>query len=510
MRKVTTTESEIVQFRQDVQTKLRQRVREAIETVLDEELAAALGCEAYQRCEGRRGYRNGSEQRPLTTEIGTRAIRVPRGRLRQDDGTTAEFRSELLPRYARRTKVIDEAILGIYLAGANSRRIRKALEPLLGTAHLSKSAVSRVVARLKALFESWNERDLSEERYAILYVDGFHLKVRLARRVVSVPVLAVLGVAEDGTKVLVSLRLAASEAPSHWSGVLLDLQRRGLVAPALLVVDGHSGLRKALESWPEVQVQRCTRHKLVNLIEHCPVHARAELKRDYRGIVNAKDGMAGRKAYEAFLAKGTTLCPAVARSLEEAGSELLTFYAFPKSMWRSLRTTNPVGKPESGVPSSDEDAGIVRDRAGGRDAAVRAGGLRADPVPQDRRSSPRGQPAALEGDERSMRLAMESQTGGMPLCGLGATATERVGATRSHDVEVGHTMGPLSERSHAASRNAITPRRLGLTTGNRLRYTSSTEATPELFHGTRDTTPMHRGSRTHRMCARSKTAWSSQ
>ena len=179
MRKVTTTESEIVQFRQDVQTKLRQRVREAIETVLDEELAAALGCEAYQRCKGRCGYRNGSEQRPLTTEIGTREIRVPRGRLQQDDGTTAEFRSELLPRYARRTKVIDEAILGIYLAGANSRRIRKALEPLLGTAHLSKSAVSRVVARLKRLFESWNERDLCEERYAILYVDGFHLKVRL-------------------------------------------------------------------------------------------------------------------------------------------------------------------------------------------------------------------------------------------------------------------------------------------------------------------------------------------
>ena len=87
-----------------------------------------------------------------------------------------------------------------------------------------------------------------------------------------------------------------------------------------------------------------------------------------------------------------------------------------------------------------------------------------------------------------MRLAMESHTGGMPLCGLGAPETERVGATRSHDVEVGHTMGPPSERSHAASRNAITPRRSGLTTGNRLRYPSSAEATPELFHGTRDTT----------------------
>ena len=49
---ITTTEGQIVQFRQDIQTKLRQRVREAIETVLEEELAEALGCEAYQRSEG--------------------------------------------------------------------------------------------------------------------------------------------------------------------------------------------------------------------------------------------------------------------------------------------------------------------------------------------------------------------------------------------------------------------------------------------------------------------------
>ena len=37
------------------------------------------------------------------------------------------------------------------MSGANSRRIRKALKPLLGEEHLSKSAVSRVVSRLKEL-----------------------------------------------------------------------------------------------------------------------------------------------------------------------------------------------------------------------------------------------------------------------------------------------------------------------------------------------------------------------
>lgn len=85
-----------------------------------------------------------------------------------------------------------------------------------------------------------------------------------------------------------------------------------------------------------------SKHKLANLDEHCPAHARPEMRRDYRGIVNATDGIAARKAYDAFVAKWSKLCPAVARSLEEAGLELLTFYEFPKAMWRSLRTTNPL------------------------------------------------------------------------------------------------------------------------------------------------------------------------
>ncbi len=38
----------------------------------------------------------------------------------------------------------------------------------------------------------------------------------------------------------------------------------------------------------------------------------------------------------------SSLCPAVVRSLGEAGEQLLTFYEFPKAMWRSLRTTNSV------------------------------------------------------------------------------------------------------------------------------------------------------------------------
>ena len=164
---------------------------------------------------------------------------------------------------------------------------------MLGAAHLSKSAVSRVVSRLKALFASWQARDLATERYAVLFLDGFHLKVRLARRVVAVPVLAVLGVTATGEKRLVALRLAASEAAVLWNAVLRDLTQRGLPAPVLVVLDGAAGLKQIRDVWPDIDVQRCTTHKWRNLETHCPGHARAELKRDYDRIIYADDGLVG-------------------------------------------------------------------------------------------------------------------------------------------------------------------------------------------------------------------------
>ena len=56
--------------------------------------------------------------------------------------------------------------------------------------------------------------------------------------------------------------------------------------------------------------------------------------------VLAQDGVDARKAYDELVAKWTPLAPAVVRSLEEAGNQLLTFYEFPRAMWESIRTTN--------------------------------------------------------------------------------------------------------------------------------------------------------------------------
>jgi putative transposase len=367
MQETSTGPAAILQFRQDIEAQFRKQIREALEVALREELAVTLASERHERTDRRRGYRNGMTERTITTPDGTRTVKVPRGRVVDRDGATREFHSQLLPRYARRTREIDEAILGCYLGGVNSRRIRTALKPLLGERHLSKSAVSRIVARLKALFTTWQSRDLSTECYPIVFLDGFHLKVRVARRVVSVPVLAALGSTKNGQKCVIDLRVAASEAEAAWCGVISSLQQRGLVAPLLLVIDGHAGLKKALDRWEGVRVQRCTTHKFANLKSHCPKHAQPEMKRDYHRLLYASDGLAARAAYDTFVKKWTALCPAVAKSIEEAGLELLTFYDFPKAMWKSLRTTNTLEnlnrefrrRTKTQASFSTEDAALI-------------------------------------------------------------------------------------------------------------------------------------------------------
>jgi transposase-like protein len=150
-----------------------------------------------------------------------------------------------------------------------------------------------------------------------------------------------IGVRETGEKVLLSLRLAGGESTAAWRAFLEDLASRGLKAPLLAILDGSPALRSAVQAlWPEALVQRCTVHKLRNLLAHAPRHAHEAVKEDFHRIVYACSPSEAARAHDRFLRRWRQRCPAVAESLEEAGGELLTFTRFPKEQWKSLRTTN--------------------------------------------------------------------------------------------------------------------------------------------------------------------------
>src|SRR5262245_24527682 len=232
---------------------IHRHVRIAIETAVHEELRAALGTSPYERRDLRRGYRNGVRERTLTGPTGPVTLTLPRATLFSGAGDAKEWTSSIVPRYQRRLPEVNEAVVATYLAGGNTRRIRGALQPLLKTAPLSKSAVSRVVATLKDGLEAWRTRSLADLDVIYAYLDGFVLRVRSAGKVVSLPVLGVIGVFPDGHKHLLALDLCGGESFAAWKGCLDDLVARGLRAPVLTIIDGNAGLRPAVELvWPEL------------------------------------------------------------------------------------------------------------------------------------------------------------------------------------------------------------------------------------------------------------------
>jgi putative transposase len=347
-----------------IELRMRERIRATIEEIVEEELAAALGAGPSSRVEERRGYRHGSRARTLTTTLGPATFEMPRARLVAADGARKEWRSETIRRYERRTARLDEAILGVYLCGANTRRIRGALAPLLRGGPLSKDAVSRLVGRLAQDFAAWSERDLAGEAVRYLIQDGWYPKVRIGKRRVIVPVLVTLGVREDGERVVLDMRMAGEESGASWSEVLASLARRKMSTPVLAIIDGNPGLHAALEKqWPSIAIQRCTAHKLRNLTSKAPARLREELKEDYRRMIYAEDSAAIEKARATFSRKWKLRCPPVIASFDEAGDDLFTFTRFPKSQWKALRTTNALEringefrrrtKTQSSLPSSD-------------------------------------------------------------------------------------------------------------------------------------------------------------
>jgi putative transposase len=347
-----------------IEARMRTRIRELIEAIVEEELAAAVGAGKSQRVESRHGYRHGTRARTVTTSLGPATIAMPRARLHAADGASTEWRSAAVRRYERRTRRVDEAILGVYLAGTNTRRIKAALAPLLRGGPLSKDAVSRLVGRLREDFDTWRSRDLATEDIRYLFMDGWYPRVRLGGKRARVPVLVTLGVRASGERVILDLRLAGVESTASWRDVIASLAARHLGRPVLAVIDGNPGLRAALQAeWPDIAIQRCTAHKLRNLDAKVPVRLREELAEDYRRMIYAETRPAIESARSRFTKKWRLRCPAVIDGMEEAADELFTFLRFPPSQWRALRTTNALErineefrrrtKTQASLPSQD-------------------------------------------------------------------------------------------------------------------------------------------------------------
>jgi putative transposase len=327
-----------------IEDRLRQNIRVTIEALFEEELGAFIGRCRYGRGGAKKkGYRNGHRQRQVVGTFGTETVSVPRARVEDEAGKITEWRSKALVRYQRLTKKAEALIASVYLAGTNTRRVKRALYGLFGGA-IGKDIVSRAWRKVKVDWDAWSARSLADEDIVRLILDGTVIKTRLDKKATNISVLAAIGVRRDGQKVLLSIMNMGGESKAAWGKFLTDLDARGLKRPEFVIVDGAPGLEAALVAlWgDDLPIQRCTVHKHRNLLAHAPKHLHDELTEDYRDMIYADTAVDVEKRRKAFLRKWRLKCRSVADSLEEAGARLFTFTRLDPSQWKAARTTNSI------------------------------------------------------------------------------------------------------------------------------------------------------------------------
>jgi transposase-like protein len=151
------------------------------------------------------------------------------------------------------------------------------------------------------------------------------------------------GADAGGLRQLLAFLRSTGESQSAWEGLLGDLYRRGLRGENLLLIvtDGCAGLAAAIPTvYPRVLHQRCWVHKMRNILEHVRKRDYDEVKRDAQAIYGADSRRQAEAAFRDFRRRWQRDYGPMVRRLERDLPELLSFFSFPRHLWKKLRTTN--------------------------------------------------------------------------------------------------------------------------------------------------------------------------
>lgn len=308
-----------------------------LQKAVELEVSQFLGRGHYERSGNQilRGYRNGYEDKRVQSAEGTIPLKMPQVR-----ETLEAFESLWLKTLVSRSDKLAALIPQLYVKGLSTRDMEAALEQSLEVAGVSQSGVSELCGQLKKDFERWQQRDLSEHQILYLFCDGIYLRLRPEDKK-AVAVLCAYGIRSDGQKVLLHLAVGEKESTVCWKSFFQDLKQRDWSEPLLAIIDGNSGLRKAVrECFPGAWVQRCQVHQRRNILCKLPEKARPALKKLIQKAFTAQSYKKGLEQAQGMVAMYETDYPEAIKCLRSDLEECLTALHFPEAHRKRIRTTN--------------------------------------------------------------------------------------------------------------------------------------------------------------------------
>ena len=249
----------------------------------------------------------------------------------------------------------------MYLAGVSVRRVEDITEALWGT-KVSPGTVSNLNKKIYTRIEKWRTRPIKSEHPYVNF-DGIVLKRSWAGEVRNVSVLVAVGVSTNGHREILGVAEGAKEDKAGWSGFLRYLKERGLKGVNLIISDGCIGLIESLaDFYPEAKWQRCTVHFYRNIFSFVPKVKMKEVTIMLKAIHASEDLEAAHEKAVSVAKKFRKMrLQQAADILENGVAETLSYYSFPSSHWRRIRTNNPLERIMREIPRRTNVVGAFPD-----------------------------------------------------------------------------------------------------------------------------------------------------
>lgn len=337
---------------EEISKEVQSSISKTVNELLNAEMSLFLG-----RATESNNKRNGFKEKNYTFKgVGTIRISVPQDR-------NSKFESSIIPK----SEVIDprlkEDMAVLHLAGISTRVMAMISKRLLGI-NVSAKTVSSSLDLVEERALGWLQRPLNKEYWA-LYIDGTYFKVQRRGSVEAEPSLVVLGLDQENKRSILAIEPGLKDSADVWKSVFSSLIERGLdISKVKLgIMDGLPGLEKAFkETFPHSKTQRCWVHSLSNSLNKAPKRLHIPFKGLAHSIMYADSK---EKALEAFNklkeAMGTDAKRAV-NTIEKDLDSLLTFYDFPKELWRPLKTSNAIERVNKEFKRRTKSMGTIGEK----------------------------------------------------------------------------------------------------------------------------------------------------
>lgn len=284
---------------------------------------------------------NGYYDRNMISGLGKiEGIQIPRWR--QTPAVGQNLKS--LSLFDQEKEHFFKLVAEMHRLGISTRKVEHLCKTVFGVT-VNKNQVGVIhkeLAESEAL--QINSQPITEE-FEYLLIDGLWVKAKSfgLKANNKTVLLCALGITAEGKRKIIGFQSADNEGYEACHDFILSLKHRGLTGKSLklIIADGGEGLKSALNHLlPQVPVQSCMVHKMRNVLNQAKHKNKQAVGADLKHIYAAETKDEALSRFRIMAKKWYVAEPGAVEVLRFNFEGTLTYFQFPKDIWKQIRTTN--------------------------------------------------------------------------------------------------------------------------------------------------------------------------